>query len=245
MDASSRSRSEPVLNVPFVVLATAALIFLVHLARQFVDRETDVWVLLYLAFIPARYDATALLDGPAPGGIAADIWTFVTYAFLHADWTHLAVNGVWLLAFGSAVARRFGTLRFALFFAATAAAGALAHLVANASDYAPLVGASGALSGLMAAAARFAFAPGAPLGAWRRADESAYRLPAVPLLEAFRNPRVVAFLAVWFALNLVFGLGSIGSEMAGAAIAWEAHLGGFLAGLAAFAWFDPVPRAPR
>ena len=59
-----------------------------------------------------------------PGGLGADIWTFVTYAFIHGDWTHLGLNGVWLLAFGTPVARRFGMARFLAFFAVTAAAGA-------------------------------------------------------------------------------------------------------------------------
>ena len=66
------------------------------------------------AFVPARYDASALTDGILPGGSGAEVWTFFTYALLHADWTHLGFNAVWLLAFASPVARRFGALRFLL-----------------------------------------------------------------------------------------------------------------------------------
>ncbi len=76
--------------------------------------------LLTFAFIPSRYDTSVVLGGVLPGGFGAQLWTFVTYALIHADWTHYGVNAVWLLPFGSAVARRFGALRFLLFFAATA-----------------------------------------------------------------------------------------------------------------------------
>jgi membrane associated rhomboid family serine protease len=55
---------------------------------------------------------------------------------------------------------------------------------------------------------------------------------------------VVGFLAVWFALNVVFGAGGIGVESEGASVAWQAHIGGFFAGLLLFALFDPVPRGP-
>ena len=65
--------------------------------------------LLTFAFIPARYDTSMVLGGVLPGGFGAELWTFVTYALIHADWTHFGVNAVWLLPFGSAVARRFGT----------------------------------------------------------------------------------------------------------------------------------------
>ncbi|BAS00725.1 integral membrane protein, Rhomboid family [Blastochloris viridis] len=231
-------------NVPPAALALTIALVAVHVIRELVGREADVDILLYFAFIPARYTDVAAF-GELPGGVGAEFWTFVTYAFLHADWTHLLVNAVWLLAFGSAVAWRFGTARFLAFFALTAAAGAAAHLAFHIGEPVPLVGASGALSGFMAAAARFVFEAGGPLGAFRHHGAAAYRVPALPLGRALRDPRIVAFLAVWIGLNFLFGLGSLGSELSGSTIAWEAHLGGFAAGLAGFALFDPVTRRDR
>ena len=93
------------------------------------SEQQDVEFLLTFAFIPARYDASLVLGGALPGGFGAEMWTFVTYALIHADWTHFGVNAIWLLPFGSAVARRFGAARFLAFFAVTAAAGAGLHLV--------------------------------------------------------------------------------------------------------------------
>jgi membrane associated rhomboid family serine protease len=238
-------RREPILNVPAVVVALLAVLGVLHFVRTYVLSDmTDATLVWTLAFVPARYDTTILTEGVYPGGTGAEIWTFVTYSLLHADWTHYGFNAVSLLAFGTPVARRFGAGRFLAFFAVTVAAGALAYLVMHAGDRSPLVGASAGISGMMGAAARFAFQPGGSLDMWSRNRENAEHVPAASLLAALRNPRVVAFVVVWFGLNLLFGLGSLPlGGSAGQAVAWEAHVGGFFAGLLLFSAFDPPWRA--
>jgi membrane associated rhomboid family serine protease len=237
-------KREPLFNIPPVIVAVLAVLTLIHAARTYLlTGDQDVELLFAFAFIPARYDTSVVLGGALPGGFGAQLWTFVTYSLIHADWTHLGVNAVWLLPFGSAVARRFGALRFLAFFAVTAAAGAAMHLVTHAGEQFPMIGASAAISGTMAAAMRFAFQRGGPLSFWRDGDAAAYRVPAIPLTGVLRDPRVLAFLAVWFGINILFGLGSfsmtgIGSDQV---VAWQAHIGGFLAGLILFSWFDPAP----
>ena len=246
MDAISDQRREPILNVPPVVVMMLVVLGLVHAVREWILPEDVDRVLVWtLAFVPARYDSGALTDGILPGGWGAEIWTFFTYALLHADFLHLGFNAVWLLAFASPVARRFGTRRFSFFFAATVAGGALAYLITHAGALAPMIGASGGISGMMGAAARFAFEPGGSLDGWHVDRDKADRIPAAPLLVALRNSRVVTFVAVWFGLNLLFGLGSV-SFLTGEnqTIAWEAHVGGFLVGLLLFSLFDPVQPAP-
>ena len=157
-------KREPIFNIPPVIIAVLAVLALVHVVRTYVlSEQQDVEFLLTFAFIPVRYDTSVMLGDALPGG-GADIWTFVTYAFIHADWTHLGVNAIWLLPFGSAVARRFGTIRFLAFFAVTAAAGAALHLATHAGEQFPMIGASAAISGTMAAAMRFSFQRGGPLG---------------------------------------------------------------------------------
>jgi membrane associated rhomboid family serine protease len=91
----------------------------------------DVRFLLTFAFIPARYDATLVPGGSFPGGVGADLWTFFTYAFLHADLLHIGINVAWLLPFGTALARRFGPWRYVTFMLVVAAAGAFAHLITH------------------------------------------------------------------------------------------------------------------
>lgn len=233
-------KREPVFNLPPVITAIAALVIAVHVLRQFVSQETDLKILLWTAFLPARYSDVPVLNGLLPGGIAADAWTFFTYALLHGDALHLGVNLIWFLAFGSAVAWRFGSLRFIAFSMVTAAAGALVHLVTHLGDVAPLVGASAAISGAMAAAVRFAFEFGGPLGAWRNSGPEAFRVPASPLLTALRNRQVLVFLGVWFLLNLLFGATSAAGNLSEGSVAWQAHIGGFVAGLLLFPLFDPV-----
>src|SRR5206468_12497283 len=112
---------------------------LIHAIREFILRESvDLAVLAWFAFIPARYDPTPLVHGAYPGGIAADVWTFVTYALLHGNWLHLGLNAVWLLAFGTPVARRFGAARFVALLCLTAAAGAVGHLLTHTGEPAPM-----------------------------------------------------------------------------------------------------------
>ena len=127
--------------------------------------------------------------------------------------------------------------------AVTAAAGALAHLVTHEHAIAPMIGASASVSGAMAAAIRFAFVKGSFLSFNRGDADAAAKVPALSLARALRNPRVLGFLAVWFGVNIIFGLGSISIGTDGASVAWQAHIGGFLAGLMLFSLFDPVPRA--
>jgi membrane associated rhomboid family serine protease len=233
--------AEPIFNVPPIIIGTIAAFAFVHVWRTLVlTGDEDLEFLLQFAFIPARYSSAVAHRGVL-GGNGADIWTFVTYAFIHGDIVHLGVNTVWLLPFGTAVARRFGVLRFLAFVAATAAAGAALHLATHIGELAPMIGASAVISGFMAAAIRFAFQRGGPLGVMRAGDAEAYRVPAAPLGEAFRDPRTLAFLIVWFGLNFLFGLGSVGMLGIEESVAWQAHIGGFLAGLLLFALFDPVP----
>ena len=239
-------RREPIFNVPRVVLGVLLVLGLIQAVRQYVLPEDIDRVLVWsLAFVPARYDTSSLTDGLLPGGWGAELWTFFTYALLHADWMHFGFNAIWLLAFASPVARRFGAGRFLLFSAVTVAAGAFAYLIAHPGALAPMIGASAGISGAMGAAARFAFEPRGPLDFWQADRREAHTVPAAPLSVALRNPRVLTFVGVWFGLNLLFGIGSV-SLMVGEnqSIAWEAHVGGFLAGLLLFGAFDrPPPRA--
>ncbi len=236
LERNTGASSEPIFNIPWIVMLLSGAMALIHGVRALLDAKTDLEVLVWFAFLPARYASRV----PLPGGEAADAWTFVTYAFLHGDITHLIVNLVWLLAFGSPVAWRFGAIRFSIFFAVTAAAGALAHLATNFGEINPLVGASAAISGAMAAALRFVFQEGGPLGMFRGRGPESFRVPAASLMQAFKNRQVLIFVGVWFVINIFFGLGSIPELTGGNTVAWQAHFGGFFAGLLLFPLFDPV-----
>jgi membrane associated rhomboid family serine protease len=232
---------EPILTLPGALTAYVLLLALIHLARMPLPYDVDDVVIQMFGFIPKRYDST-LLAIDFPGGTGAKVWTFVTYSLLHANLSHIGFNVLWLLPFGSALARRFGAVRFFVFMAVTAAAGALAHLVTHEHAVAPMIGASASVSGTMAAAIRFAFVRGSFLSFNRGDADAAARVPALSLLHALQNRRVLFFLAVWFGVNIIFGVGSIAIGADGASVAWQAHIGGFFAGLLLFSLFDPIPR---
>ncbi len=247
MNESFRPPREPILNLPGAVTALIAAFVVIHVITTMVLSEDEaVEILLLFAFIPLRYAPEAIPAGFVfPGGPAADVWTFVSYAALHGSWAHLLVNALWLIAFGSAVEKRFGPVRFLLFSVVCAAAGAGLHLATHVGDPVPVVGASAAISGLMAAATRFVFEIGGPLGALRARGNWAFSQPAASLAQVFSNPTALAFLGVWFALNLFIGLAGGAVIGEAATIAWQAHIGGLVAGLLVFPLFDPVPRRRR
>lgn len=231
---------QPIFNLPPVVSALIALLLAIHAGRAFLlSDEANLQVILNFAFLPLRETQPALFANLAAYGDGARVWSFVTYAFLHGGWAHVVLNCVWLAAFGSPLARRFGVVRFLAYSAVGAAAGAALHLAIYPSSPVPLVGASSAISALMAGASRFVFQTQGPM--WSLGGFDAYRQPAASLREIVRDTRVMTFLGVWFGINLIFGLTG-GAGVTSEAVAWDAHIGGFAAGLLLFRYFDPVPR---
>jgi membrane associated rhomboid family serine protease len=231
---------EPIFNVPAVILTLAAIMGLVHVLFWLVlspDQVSDALVLF--SFIPARYSTAVLAEKGWATGWGAAVWSIVTYAFIHGSVLHLSLNMIWLFAFGTPVARRFGTARFFAFFCAAAVAGALVHLATHVGEPRPIVGASASISGAMAAALRFIFVRGGLLGSRDAAAIDRSRVPAASLSEMFRDVRVLAFIAVWFGTNIIFGAGGVSMPGQEQDIAWEAHIGGFLMGLFGFSLFDP------
>jgi membrane associated rhomboid family serine protease len=197
----------------------------VHLARLYVlDAEQDIWLLGQAAFIPLRYSGEFPIDAHA-------FATPVTYSLLHGGFDHLAVNMIWLAAFGSPLANRIGAVRFVLFWIATSIAAAALHYVLYSDSPVPLIGASGAISGMMGAAARFGFRID------RTAGRPAFGGPVLPISTVLRMRATLAFLSIWMVANLVTGLLGVTPGEA-SQIAWEAHIGGFVVGFFCVAAFD-------
>ena len=119
---------------------------------------------------------------------------------------------------------------------------AAAHGIMHVGQDGLVIGASGAVSGMMAATVRFAFSPGGPLAP--RNDVRRHDLPAEPLWRVLTTSRALGFVLMWFAVNLLFGLAGDAIPGASGPIAWEAHVGGFLFGLLCFPLLDPVRGGP-
>jgi len=143
--------------------------------------------------------------------IIAEEWSFVTYAFLHADWMHLGSNMLFLWVFGDNVEDAMGHLRFLLFYLLSAAAAAYLHGLMDTQSIAPLIGASGAVSGIIAA--YLVLHP--KVQVWVLAfGRIPLRLPAwIPLL-------------FWIGFQ-IFMIVTMPDDQ----VSWAAHIGGFGAGL--------------
>ena len=198
---------EPAINAPWPALVLALTLVSLYAVQALVPDQRAVADVL--GFMPAR-----LSEGvQAVGG-----WSgLVTALFVHGGWAHVLLNALGALAFGAPVARLLGlkaagVAAFFGFFLACGIAGSLGYAALHMRSTDVLVGASGAVSGLMGAASRMIE---------RRSG-----------LAPFTSPTVLGMAAAWVivnALTAVFGF-SVGAQ-AGQVVAWEAHLFGYAAGL--------------
>ena len=252
-------RSEPMLNVSGTVVGLCLAMLGIHFYITMLNADDALAISLDFSFIPAEFarwagiglapvapleEFTAETDLAAFNHVLAAYfqehpsqapWTLVTHAFFHAGWTHVIVNAVWLLAFGGVVARRIGGVRLLVLFCMCAIGGALAHFAVYSGDFMPMMGASGAISGLMGAASRFIFQPSGPvLGGIRlgpKEDGMKGEGALLSLKEMLRNPASLRFIGLWMLFNLLVGVLGSSSLTDGGNIAWIAHLGGFVAGV--------------
>ena len=250
--------------MPAVLIAVLAVLVAIHLLRVALSDDADAMLLARLAFVPGRLSfawepgrvaaaASALAQNDPDGAEVARFflgsgtpqpWTVLTYALLHGSWAHVGLNGVWLLAFGAPVARRFGPWRFLVFLAGGAVAGAAVHEAIFPLDLHPLVGASAAVSACMGAGVRFIFQPVPDTRGPPAAEDAGVSQPPSARLGALlRDRRAMAFVLAWFGTNLVTGLGVVAPQLAAAPTAWQAHIGGSRFGLLALPLFDRVPAA--
>jgi membrane associated rhomboid family serine protease len=228
-----------IFSVPSLVAWLLWLMVAIFLIQAVLPERLSLRIDWALAFIPVRF-TYGLENAVNPFEVMVPLFGHV---FVHATVTHLLFNGLWLLVFGTGVARRFhvergaGVDRFAnnilfvTFFMLCGLAGALAYYMGDRDATTLLVGASGAISGLMAGALLFALRPFALQG------------PEFgPLASMTARPVAIAS-AAYVGLNVLTGFG-VGPE-AGMNIAWEAHIGGFVCGLVTFPLFDRAVRRSR
>lgn len=217
---------EPMFNLPSIIVWMLALMWIIHLGRGWLlTQQQDIWVVFEFGFIPLRYAIDAADQS------FAWLWSPVTYSLLHGSFTHLIVNSVFLMAFAAIVARRIGTDRFLILWLFSAVASAAAYWILNQHSNVPMIGASGVISAMMGAAARFAFPVSGGLD-----RQHGHLLPLQSLQQAMMNKTVVVWVIVWFGSNALTAFGVHVDEQA--PIAWEAHLGGFVFGFLLFPLFD-------
>ncbi len=201
---------EPIFNAPWPAVAMTVAIVGGFGLQSFLPPEQ---ILPTYGFSPAN-----LNDGRAI--------TLITALFVHGSWAHALMNGAGALAFGTPVARYYGArvtgaLAFLLFYLVCGALANLGYGLVHAGDPHLLVGASGAVAGLMAAAARMIAGKGVP--------------------GPYLSPPVVGMTAAWVVVNLLIAVVGFAPGAGGMPVAWEAHLFGYAAGLvlvAPFGWLS-------
>jgi len=215
-------------STPVMVWAIIAVnvgVFLYQLGLG--DRELQVFLYRH-ALVPLRYFSPgwAMEVGLSP----SDLTPFLTNTFLHGGILHILLNMWTLWIFGPALEDRLGPVRFLALYLAAGVAASLTHALFNAASAVPVLGASGAVAGTIAAyAVRFPFA-------WVTV------LVPVLFIPLFFAVPAMLFAAIWFLLQVISGTSELLSPFAGGGIAWWAHIGGFLAGWALILALEPASR---
>lgn len=236
-----KEEMQPAFRVPAIVLGLLGVLLIFQLLMVFGGIAQRNEMIVALGLFPARLFAEGL--GGLPGSWVQGIINLFSYSMLHASWSHFILNSVWLLAFGAPVARRLGPRKFVFLFMACAMLAGLGQIyAAPIQNYLiPIIGASGAVAGLMGAASRFAFSDAKWLDP--NAQEMTRRL--LPLRDVPKRRPVVMFIVIWLVMNIAFGLmgpyGLASPDGEPVNIAWIAHLVGFFAGLLLIGFMEKPP----
>ena len=204
-------KTGPLLALPPVTKYMILAFLAVHIITDVIlNPEQQYWVFMNFGFVPGYY------TGALPFGWQA-LTGPITFTFLHGGWTHIILNGFMMMAFGTGVERWMGGKRLLAFFMLCNLFAALAQFGLSPLSTAPVIGASGGLSGLFAAVLLMMQQQNG-LGSGNRYG-------------------ILPFIALWILISVLFGI--IGGP-GGGSVAWAAHIGGFLAG---FVLFKPVMTA--
>src|ERR1700752_1349713 len=207
------SRTTPVVTIGLIGLN--ALVFLHELTLT--DRQLQIFVENY-GVIPAYFT-----------------WLSVfTSMFLHGGWLHVAGNILYLWIFGDNVEDRFGHGLYLLFYLGSGAAAALAQTAFNPHSLVPMVGASGAIAGVMGA--YFVLFPHS------RVLTAIFIVFFMDLVEI----PAIFFLGIWFLMQFFSGVGSLGADAADGGVAFWAHVAGFAVGaVSGLVWRARESRRPE
>ena len=237
--SSTAQAQPPAFNAPLPVLLCVAAFVVIHAGREWLlEPALEGRLLITFALFPPLYEAalsgmpTELLPGGTWGLLAAPF----THFFLHANWTHVIMNSLWMLVFGTPVARRIGGMRFLALALLSAAGGGLAWLALHWGQEALLVGASGGISGLMGASVRLIYAHGTTLAEGLHCDVRAVR--PLTFTQALTLPGPRQFILAWIGINIIISFIGFGAGGGMQHIAGDAHLAGFFTGMALFGLLD-------
>ena len=212
-----RSQTYPVVNI--TIIAINVLVFLLELTQgDMLQRFTYIYGL-----VPARYTEPRISAYFTTG---QQIFSFLTFMFLHGGFLHLIGNMWSLYIFGDNVEDRLGHIRYLLFYLLCGLASGLSHLFLNLHSNIPTIGASGAIAGVMGA--YFVLYPHSKI---------LTLIPIFVFIHFVELPAYV-FLGIWLLFQFLSAAGTAGQA---AGIAWWAHIGGFVFGVVFLKLFQLIP----
>lgn len=202
------SRTFPIIT--FALIAINVIVFIVEISQG----EHMVRFIIDFGLIPSA----VVTDFKMMSIGSATILPFLTSMFLHGGWMHLIGNMLFLYIFGDNVEDRFGHIRFFIFYIIAGIAAALTQVIMFPDSEIPMVGASGAIAGV--------------LGAYVLMFPRARIITLIPIIFFFDIVELPAFifLGIWFFMQIFSGVFSLGIGSDAGGVAWWAHIGGFTAG---------------
>jgi membrane associated rhomboid family serine protease len=221
------SRSTPLVTIVLVVLNGLVFAYQFSLQTGGATGAAEAFILEF-GLSPCRLTASCRVGGPSPA------LTVLTSMFLHGGLLHVAGNMLYLWIFGDNVEDAFGHGRFLVFYLACGVAAAFTQVMAVPESRTPMVGASGAVAGV--------------LGAYLVLFPHARVLTVLIIVFFVRLVYIpaVVVLGFWIVIQIINGWLAVveagRGEAAGAGVAWFAHIGGFVAGLILLFIFRPSPR---
>ncbi len=213
------SKNYPVVNTTLIVINV--LVFLLELAQ---GSGMDKFIYIY-GLVPARYTVPQIAAYFSPG---QQLFSFISFMFLHGGWLHIIGNMLFLYIFGDNVEDHLGPFRYLVFYLLCGILSGVFHLMFNLGSNAPTVGASGAIAGVM--------------GAYFILHPRAKILTLIPIffIPWFIEIPAFFFLGIWFLLQFA---SAAGRSSATGGVAWWAHVGGFIVGIVLLKLFDLIPKA--
>jgi membrane associated rhomboid family serine protease len=214
----------PSRSAPIVTVALIGVNVLVFLHEAALGPYLPRFVYAY-GLVPARF-----VDWPGNPLDPARFVPLFTSMFWHGGWLHLFGNMLYLWIFGDNVEDRLGHARYLVFYVGCGLGAALTQVALSPASTVPTVGASGAIAGV--------------LGAYLISFPRSRVLTLVPIFifPWFVEIPAVAYLVLWFAMQLLSGVASLHMPVGAGGVAWWAHIGGFVAGIVGVVFFAPAAR---
>jgi len=223
-DDDSDRRFAPLINYVLIGINILVFVFLQGMGGD--EKFTYAFSTVPAEILTGKDIAAGVLE-PTPVPV---YFTLITSMFMHGGWAHLLGNMLFLWVFGDNIENRIGHIRYLIFYLVCGIIASLCHVFVSGSDsLIPSLGASGAISGV--------------LGGYLLLFPS--RRVRVIMGRGITTVPAFVALGIWIVFQVISGMGMLGGDETGGGVAYAAHIGGFVAGLALIKLFDIGVRKDR